>query len=144
LKDYGYKFATKAGISICVSDMVIPHRKDRSSTRPRAEINEVEDQYNDGLITEGEKYNKVVDIWTKRLRRGGQRNDATRFPPKRSLSRTATRNRAAQFQPHLYDGRIRARGSKDQMKQLAGMRGLMAKPTGEIIESPLRPTSARG
>ena len=65
LKDFGYKFATRAGISLCISNMIIPDRKEEIISVAQGEINEVEEQYRDGLITEGEKYNKVVDIWTR-------------------------------------------------------------------------------
>ena len=136
LKDLGYKFATKAGISICVSDMVIPHRKEEIISKAQGEINEVEEQYNDGLITEGEKYNKVVDIWTRA-------SDEVASEMMREVSTEkvtlAERGDVEQpgFNPIFMMAESGARGSKDQMRQLAGMRGLMAKPTGEIIEQPI-------
>ena len=65
LKNLGYKYATQAGISICIKDMVIPERKAEILKRSQTEVSQVEEQYQEGLITEGEKYNKVVDIWAK-------------------------------------------------------------------------------
>ena len=137
LKDLGYKFATKAGISICVSDMVIPHRKEEIINKAQGEINEVEDQYNDGLITEGEKYNKVVDIWTR-----ASDEVASEMMREVSTEKVAIEDQRGEmeqpgFNPIFMMAESGARGSKDQMRQLAGMRGLMAKPTGEIIEQPI-------
>ena len=136
LKDLGYKFATQAGISICVSNMVIPQRKEEIIVAAQDEINEVENQYNDGLITEGEKYNKVVDIWTRA-------SDEVAVEMMKEISTetyvtdSGEEMKHSGFNPIFMMAESGARGSKDQMRQLAGMRGLMAKPTGEIIEQPI-------
>jgi DNA-directed RNA polymerase beta' subunit len=136
LKDLGYKFATKAGISLCISNMIIPKSKNRIIEKAQSEILEVDGQYKDGLITEGEKYNKVVDIWTR----------ASNDVAEQMMSEIKTTKLDGQpledqgapgFNPIYMMADSGARGSKDQMRQLAGMRGLMAKPTGEIIEQPI-------
>jgi DNA-directed RNA polymerase subunit beta' len=137
LKDLGYKFATQAGISVCVSNMVIPKRKPEIIEAAQSEISEVEIQYNEGLITEGEKYNKVVDIWTR-----ASDEVAVEMMKEISLEKVMlpdgkTEVEQASFNPIFMMAESGARGSKDQMRQLAGMRGLMAKPTGEIIEQPI-------
>ena len=135
-RDLGYRFATKAGISICVNDMVIPQLKEDIIYKAQNEIQEVEEQYNDGLITEGEKYNKVVDIWTRA-------SDQVAIEMMKEISTDRFVDNEGQevempgFNPIFMMAESGARGSKDQMRQLAGMRGLMAKPTGEIIEQPI-------
>jgi len=136
LKDLGYKFATQAGISICMSDMVIPQAKDVIISSAVDEVQRVEIQYNDGLITEGEKYNKVIDIWTRA-------SDEVAAEMMKEISIDVVRDQEGTereifgFNPIFMMADSGARGSKDQMRQLAGMRGLMAKPTGEIIEQPI-------
>ena len=136
LKDFGYQFATKAGISLCISNMIIPTMKNEIIDVAQGEINEVERQYKDGLITEGEKYNKVVDIWTRA-------SDEVASEMMREIQTTKLDGKSievqgpAGFTPIYMMADSGARGSKDQMRQLAGMRGLMAKPTGEIIEQPI-------
>jgi DNA-directed RNA polymerase subunit beta' len=136
LKDLGYKFATQAGISICMADMVIPRRKESIIVAAQQEIKQVEEQYNDGLITEGEKYNKVVDIWTRA-------SDEVAAEMMNEVSvdyvenEDGTKEMITGFNSIFMMADSGARGSKDQMRQLAGMRGLMAKPTGEIIEQPI-------
>jgi DNA-directed RNA polymerase subunit beta' len=136
LKDLGYKYATKSGLSICVSDMVIPRRKQQIIEQAMAEVKEIEKQYKDGIITDGEKYNKVVDIWAK----------ATEDVASEMMEEISTEVISSpegqevttdSFNPIYMMADSGARGSKDQMKQLAGMRGLMAKPSGEIIETPI-------
>jgi DNA-directed RNA polymerase subunit beta' len=136
LKDFGYQFATKAGISLCISNMIIPGSKNQIIGTAQGEIDMVEDQYKDGLITEGEKYNKVVDIWTRA-------SDEVAAEMMREIQITKLHGQPAEmqgapgFNPIYMMADSGARGSKDQMRQLAGMRGLMAKPTGEIIEQPI-------
>jgi len=136
LKDFGYQFATKAGISLCISNMIIPDLKNEIINTAQNEINEVERQYKDGLITEGEKYNKVVDIWTRA-------SDEVAAEMMREIQITKLDGKPTEiqgpagFNPIYMMADSGARGSKDQMRQLAGMRGLMAKPTGEIIEQPI-------
>ena len=132
----GFSMATKAGISICIDDMKIPSRKQEILDRASSEVRETESQYNDGLITIGEKYNKVVDIWSK----------VTDEVSKELLVEISTEavekpdggeTRQASFNSIYMMVDSGARGSATQVRQLAGMRGLMAKPSGEIIETPI-------
>jgi len=136
LKDLGYKYATKSGVSIGISDMIIPHQKGKIISDARNEVSKIEEQYNDGLITEGEKYNKVVDIWTR-----ASENVASKMMEEISTEEVTNhegkKEETTSFNSLFMMADSGARGSKDQMKQLAGMRGLMAKPTGEIIEQPI-------
>jgi len=136
IKDMGYKFATRSGLSIAVSDMVIPSRKQDIIQQASEDIREIERQYNEGLITAGEKYNKVVDIWAK----------ATEDIASEMMLEIATEDvtspdgkeeKMPSFNPIFMMADSGSRGSKDQMRQLSGMRGLMAKPSGEIIETPI-------
>jgi DNA-directed RNA polymerase subunit beta' len=136
LKDLGYEFATKSGISISINDMVIPSTKTAILEAAFDLVKEIERQYNEGLITEGEKYNKAVDIWAK-----ATEDVASEMMKEIAGSETAAPvgdSKAAEaFNPIYMMADSGARGSKDQMRQLAGMRGLMAKPSGEIIETPI-------
>ena len=146
LKNLGYKYATQAGISICIQDMVIPSRKPEILGASQSEVSQVEEQYQEGLITEGEKYNKVVDIWAKATdeiaaemmaemaREVIVREEPDPDKPEETIVR---QEEVASFNPVFMMADSGARGSKDQMRQLAGMRGLMAKPSGEIIETPI-------
>jgi DNA-directed RNA polymerase subunit beta' len=136
LKDLGYEFATRSGLSISINDMTIPQRKPEILTHAFDMVTEIERQYNEGLITEGEKYNKAVDIWAK----------ATEDVAAEMMKEIATTEivgadglgkQIEAFNPIYMMADSGARGSKDQMRQLAGMRGLMAKPSGEIIETPI-------
>ena len=146
LKNMGYQYATKAGISIGVKDMVIPERKPEILNAALTEVSQVEEQYQEGIITEGEKYNKVVDIWAKatdevaaRMMEEMARDVITvEEPDPEDPGKTIThQEEVASFNPIFMMADSGARGSKDQMRQLAGMRGLMAKPSGEIIETPI-------
>ena len=136
LKDLGYKYATISGISISIKDMIIPSNKEAIIKGAENEVKRIEDQYQSGVITSGEKYNKVVDIWTKStddvagemMREMGL---GTVMGPGRETEETGS------FNSVFMMADSGARGSKDQMRQLAGMRGLMAKPSGEIIETPI-------
>ena len=136
LKDLGYKFATKSGLSISVADMVVPQRKQEIIDQAMASVQEIEKRYKDGIITDGEKYNKAVDIWAKATEDvAGEMmeeisNDVVSSPEGQEVTTDS-------FNPIYMMADSGARGSKDQMKQLAGMRGLMAKPSGEIIETPI-------
>jgi len=129
----GFKEAAKAGISFGKDDMVIPHSKVGLVEETRSVVKEYEQQYQDGLITQGEKYNKVVDAWAKCTDKVADEMmkeiSAVRSDPE--TGRTLEPNSVYMM---AHSG---ARGSPAQMKQLAGMRGLMAKPSGEIIESPI-------
>ena len=129
IKDLGFLYATKAGISIGVDDMVIPDEKQTMVKSAHKEVIDVEKQYLDGAITNGERYNKIIAIWSnvteRSLRRDVRRDGA---PVTASES---------EFNPIYIMADSGARGSKQQIRQLAGMRGLMARPSGEIIENPI-------
>jgi DNA-directed RNA polymerase subunit beta' len=136
LKDLGYKYATISGISIAMKDMVIPSSKETIINDAESEVKKIEDQYVDGLITSGEKYNKVVDIWAQ-----STENVASEMMKEMAVERIdspeAGPTDVSSFNAVYMMADSGARGSKDQMRQLAGMRGLMAKPSGEIIETPI-------
>ncbi|MDD5557546.1 MAG: DNA-directed RNA polymerase subunit beta' [bacterium] len=127
MKDLGFREATRAGISIATDDMTIPADKRGFIETANREIHEVERQYRGGSITEGERYNKVVDIWTHTTDRIAES----------MYNGLAKPEGAAGLNPIFLMVDSGARGSKQQIRQLAGMRGLMAKPSGEIIESPI-------
>ncbi len=132
----GFAMATKAGVSICIDDMHIPSTKQKILDAASDEVRETETQYNDGLITMGEKYNKVVDIWSKVT-------DEVSKQLIHEISTEFVENKAGEsvevpsFNSIFMMVDSGARGSKTQIRQLAGMRGLMAKPSGEIIETPI-------
>ncbi len=127
LKALGYKYSTLAGLSISITDLKIPAAKSVLIDAARQQINVVMDQYHNGVITEGERHNKVIDIWTKTS------NDVANELFKR-LEADSERGEINPVYAMLDSG---ARGSRDQIRQLAGMRGLMAKPSGDIIEQPI-------
>jgi DNA-directed RNA polymerase subunit beta' len=128
----GFHHAFKAGISFGKDDMVVPTTKWKIVDETRAQAKEFEQQYNDGLITQGEKYNKVVDAWSKATDR-----IADEMMGQISSVERVERGRSAEVNSIYMMAHSGARGSPAQMRQLAGMRGLMAKPSGEIIESPI-------
>jgi DNA-directed RNA polymerase subunit beta' len=128
----GFKHAFKAGISFGKDDMVIPASKEKTVNDTRASVKDFEQQYQDGLITQGEKYNKVVDAWA---RCGDQVADA--MMKEISSKKMGEGGRELPINSIYMMAHSGARGSQAQMKQLAGMRGLMAKPSGEIIETPI-------
>ncbi|MBW1941551.1 MAG: DNA-directed RNA polymerase subunit beta' [Deltaproteobacteria bacterium] len=136
LKDIGYKYATLSGISISMKDMTIPSRKEEILKKAEEEVKKIDDQYKGGLITDGEKYNKVVDTWaqsTETIASEMMKEMATekiKGPDGKMIT-------ANSFNAIYMMSDSGSRGSKDQMRQLAGMRGLMAKPSGEIIETPI-------
>ncbi|MFO7477862.1 MAG: DNA-directed RNA polymerase subunit beta' [Methyloceanibacter sp.] len=129
----GFSYACRAGISFGKDDMVIPETKDEIVQKTSDLVREYEQQYNDGLITRGEKYNKVVDTWT----------DCTEQVAKEMMKRISAverdpkTGREKPINSIYMMSHSGARGSPAQMKQLAGMRGLMTKPSGEIIETPI-------
>ncbi|MCH2174022.1 DNA-directed RNA polymerase subunit beta' [Myxococcota bacterium] len=136
LRTLGYQHATRAGISICIGDMQIPSDKQLFIDQAQTEIREIDSQYQEGLITDGERYNKVIDIWA----------ETTEQVADQMLDRlgtdTVTNDKGDEvqvpsFNPIYMMADSGARGSAQQMRQLAGMRGLMAKPSGEIIETPI-------
>jgi len=136
LKDLGYEYATRSGLSISIKDMTIPGRKSQILDIAFDQVKEIERQYNEGLITEGEKYNKAVDIWAKATEDvAAEMMEEIRISEVEGPDGQVRRIEA--FNPIYMMADSGARGSKDQMRQLAGMRGLMAKPSGEIIETPI-------
>ncbi len=128
----GFYHAFKAGISFGKDDMVVPGSKWKIVETTRELAKEFEQQYNDGLITQGEKYNKVVDAWSKCTE-----EIADEMMAEISTAKKDPDGREAQVNSIYMMAHSGARGSPAQMRQLAGMRGLMAKPSGEIIESPI-------
>ncbi|MBB5518536.1 DNA-directed RNA polymerase subunit beta' [Amphiplicatus metriothermophilus] len=133
IMDLGFKEACKAGISFGKDDMVIPDAKHKLVEETRALVRDYEQQYADGFITRGEKYNKVVDAWAKCTDRIADEM-MKEISKKRVDPETGREMEINSIYMMSHSG---ARGSPAQMKQLAGMRGLMAKPSGEIIETPI-------
>ena len=136
LKDLGYEQATRAGISIGIRDMVTPVHKAELLEEAAAEVRAIEEQYTQGLITDGERYNKVVDIWASVTDRVademlGELGTETITDPGGEVRSVPS------FNPIFMMADSGSRGSAQQIRQLAGMRGLMAKPSGEIIETPI-------
>ena len=130
LKDLGFKHAFKAGISFGKDDLVIPESKTQLIDDTKKLISDYETQYAEGLITRGEKYNKVVDAWSKCT-------DRVAGEMMKGISATEKTEEGLKINSVFMMADSGARGSAAQMKQLAGMRGLIAKPSGEIIESPI-------
>ncbi|MDG2169123.1 MAG: DNA-directed RNA polymerase subunit beta' [Opitutales bacterium] len=127
LKELGFDIATTAGISMGVSDMIIPESKDNIVGDARSKIDEVEEQYRKGIITQGERYNKIIDIWT----------GATDQIQKATFEGLDHNYGKAEPNPVYLMMDSGARGNRQQVRQLCGTRGLMAKPSGEIIERPI-------
>jgi DNA-directed RNA polymerase subunit beta' len=128
LKNVGFTYATKSGMSIGIDDLIIPAKKASLVQGAREEVIKVEGQYQDGAITNGERYNKVIAIWSEVTEKIADEM----FGEMEALDKSG---RA--FNPVYVMADSGARGSKQQIRQLAGMRGLMAKPSGEIIETPI-------
>jgi DNA-directed RNA polymerase subunit beta' len=137
LRTLGFTYATRAGISICMEDMVIPKRKRDLIETAEKELERVVDQYQEGLITDGERYNKVVDIWAGVADKVTEEMMAGIGKEVIVDSETGTKAEESSFNPIYIMADSGARGSTQQMRQLAAMRGLMAKPSGEIIETPI-------
>ena len=135
LMQLGFKYSTMAGISICVDDLKIPDEKKTLLESASRQVQEIQHQYDEGLITNGERYNRVVDIWT-------QTSDKVAKEMMRQIERETIMVddkpvEGASFNPIFIMANSGARGSAQQIRQLAGMRGLLAKPSGEIIETPI-------
>ncbi|HYN05373.1 MAG TPA: DNA-directed RNA polymerase subunit beta', partial [Vicinamibacteria bacterium] len=128
VKNLGFSYATRAGISIGIDDLIIPEGKEKMVVGAQKEVLEVEKQYLDGAITNGERYNKVISIWSSVTEKVA---DAMFKEMERQDKE------GIEFNPIYIMADSGARGSKQQIRQLAGMRGLMAKPSGEIIENPI-------
>jgi len=136
LRTLGYTHATRAGISICVDDMHIPGEKERHISAANEQVAEVYAQYQEGLISDGERYNKVIDIWAETTERiAGQLLD--NLGTDIVTNADGEKTRVPSFNSIYMMADSGARGSAQQIRQLAGMRGLMAKPSGEIIETPI-------
>jgi DNA-directed RNA polymerase subunit beta' len=151
LKDIGYHYSTRGGLSICIDDMIIPDSKWDILQKAEDQVTEIGRQYTEGLITQGEKYNKLVDIWAKATDDvANEMMEAMKLAPvvrkDGSPLLTAAKEPVIEesFNPIYMMADSGARGSKDQMRQLAGMRGLMAKPSGEIIETPINANFREG
>jgi len=136
LRTLGFTHATRAGVSVCVDDMHVPSDKQALIERANHEVSEIDGQYQEGLITDGERYNKVIDIWAQ----------TTETITSQVLERLGTETvindegeevSVPSFNSIFMMADSGARGSAQQIRQLAGMRGLMAKPSGEIIETPI-------
>ena len=132
----GFHYATRAGVSIGVDDMIVPEQKGRILAAAEREVKEIQEQYSSGLVTNGERYNKVVDIWSRT-------NDQVakammdKLGTDEVTSSTGKQVRQKSFNSIFIMSDSGARGSPAQIRQLAGMRGLMAKPDGSIIETPI-------
>ena len=144
LKDLGYKYSTQGGLSISIDAMITPESKQTIIQKAEKQVAEIGRQYTEGLITQGEKYNKVVDIWAKATDDvANEMMDAMKKAPVTGKDDEPLLDKKGKpvitdsFNPIYMMADSGARGSKDQMRQLAGMRGLMAKPSGEIIETPI-------
>src|SRR5438034_2476233 len=128
IKDLGFTYATKAGISIGIDDLVIPEVKEKLVASASKDVIDVEKQYLDGAITNGERYNKVIAIWS---------NVTEKVADAMFKEMEKSDQEGGEFNPIYIMADSGARGSKQQIRQLAGMRGLMARPSGEIIENPI-------
>lgn len=144
LKNLGYYFATLGGISISVDDMKIPSKKKELIEKANRDVLNVQKQYADGLITDGERYNKVIDIWANvteeiadELMRELGTEDVIGPDGKPVMGPNNKPERQNSLNPIFMMAHSGARGNAQQIRQLAGMRGLMAKPSGEIIETPI-------
>ncbi|TLY65872.1 MAG: DNA-directed RNA polymerase subunit beta' [Gammaproteobacteria bacterium] len=132
----GFHYATRAGVSFGIDDIVIPEQKTRIVTAADDEVKEIQDQYASGLVTNGERYNKVVDIWSRA-------NDQVakammeKLGSEEATDARGVRHKQKSFNSIFMMADSGARGSAAQIRQLAGMRGLMAKPDGSIIETPI-------
>ena len=127
IKSLGFKYATRAGLSIGIDDMVIPDNKKTLVKDADKSVIAVQQQYLDGAITNGERYNKVIEIWSA----------ITEKVADEMFGQMQRRDKEGELNPIYVMADSGARGSKQQIRQLSGMRGLMAKPTGEIIETPI-------
>jgi DNA-directed RNA polymerase subunit beta' len=137
LRTLGFTHATQAGVSVCMDDMVIPPKKKEFIEEANGELERVIEQYQEGLITDGERYNKVVDIWAGVADRVTEEMMAVIGKHTVHDDETGDESEESSFNPIYIMADSGARGSTQQMRQLAAMRGLMAKPSGEIIETPI-------
>jgi DNA-directed RNA polymerase beta' subunit len=144
LEKIGFEYATKSGISICMDDMHIPSKKAKLIETAQQEVIEVQKQYNEGLITHGERYNKVIDIWANATEKiADEMMKELGAEAGKPFSEEEVKERRS-FNSIFMMADSGARGSTAQIRQLAGMRGLMAKPSGEIIETPIKANFREG
>jgi DNA-directed RNA polymerase subunit beta' len=136
LKEIGFRYSTEAGISICIDDMVIPDGKPVIIEKATEEVKEIQNQYTEGLITDGERYNKVIDIWAKSTEEIAKEM-LDNLSRDTLISPEGKEIKVPSFNAIHMMADSGSRGSAQQIRQLAGMRGLMAKPSGEIIETPI-------
>ena len=134
IKQVGFTYATRSGMSIGIQDLIIPQNKALLSQNAHDEVIKVEQQYLEGAITNGERYNKVIAVWS----------DVTEKIADAMFGEMEQRDKEGKFNPVYIFADSGARGSKQQIRQLAGMRGLMAKPSGEIIEQPIKANFREG
>jgi len=136
LKDLGFKYATHSGLSFAVDNMIIPENKKNIVGQADKDVLKIQKQYMDGLITDGERYNKVIDIWAHATERIASEMLAG-ISMEEVTGADGKKRTVESFNPIYMMADSGARGSGQQLRQLAGMRGLMAKPSGEIIETPI-------
>ena len=151
LKNIGYQYSTLGGLSISIEAMIVPPKKWDIIRDAEKQVSDIDRQYTEGLITPGEKYNKVVDLWAKAQEDvANEMMEAMKTAPVLTQDGTPLLDENDEpvvdesFNPIFMMADSGARGSKDQMRQLAGMRGLMAKPSGEIIETPINANFREG
>ncbi len=137
IKNLGFKYATLAGLSFGITDLKIPTRKPQIIEETEKKVNKIRKNYNDGVLTEGERYNQVIDAWTNA--RVAVTNEMMR-----GLKEDTNEDGSPYLNPIFLMSDSGARGSVDQIQQLAGMRALMAKPSGEIIETPIKSNFREG
>jgi len=137
IKDLGFKYATLAGLSFGVTDLKIPPRKQAIIEDTESRVDKIHKNYNNGVLTEGERYNQVIDAWTNA--RVAVTNEMMR-----GLKEDVKEDGTPYLNPIFLMSDSGARGSVDQIQQLAGMRALMAKPSGEIIETPIKSNFREG
>ena len=136
LKDLGFKYATVSGLSFAVGNMIIPEQKKKIVQQADKDVLKIQKQYMEGLITDGERYNKVVDIWAQSTEKIASEM-LTGISTEEVPAADGKKRKIESFNPIYMMADSGARGSGQQLRQLAGMRGLMAKPSGEIIETPI-------
>jgi DNA-directed RNA polymerase subunit beta' len=144
LRSLGFDYATRAGVSICMDHMIIPKAKAVLLGEAQDEVQRVIDQYQEGLITDGERYNKIVDIWAGVADLVTQEMMSVIGKEKITDPETGVELLEPSFNPIYIMADSGARGSTQQIRQLAAMRGLMAKPSGEIIENPIKANFREG
>ena len=137
LRSLGFEYATKGGVSICMADMKIPGKKADLLSEAYKEVQEIQNQYTEGLITDGERYNKVIDIWAQITDQISEELMAELSVDMVFDAKLNKKVAVPSLNPIYMMADSGARGSVAQIKQLAGMRGLMARPSGEIIETPI-------